>query len=171
MKTKEEIAELAQKAYDLGFKYEVEYRGCGQCLLGAVQDVLEIQNEHVFKAGSGLAGGIGLMGDSACGGFVGGVMFLSSLLGREKNNFSDPEGIRFRSFEIAKKLHDKFIEEFGAVNCHAIHLKAFGRPYYLWDQDQYEKFDQAGGHSDKCPHVVGLAAKWVVEIAAEEGLI
>jgi len=171
MKSKEAVAELAKKAYDTGYKYEVEYRGCGQCLVGAVQEVLGLDDPTVFKAASGFAGGVGLMGDSACGGYAGGVMILSGFRGRTKDNITDPERIRFKSFELAGKLHEKFIKEFGTVNCHGIHMGVFGRPYYLWDEDQMGKFDEAGGHSDKCPHVVGLAAKWVVEVLAEEGLL
>jgi len=171
MKSEAEVAELIQKAYDAGYRNEVEYRGCGQCLVGAIQDVLGLNDPSVFKAASGFAGGIGLMGDSACGGYAGGAMILSCFKGRTKDNFGDPERVRFKSFDLSRKLHDKFIKEFGTVNCHGIHMSTFGRPYYLWDQDQMGKFDEAGGHSDKCPHVVGLAAKWVIEVLAEEGLI
>jgi len=166
-----EMEELKQRARELGFTYEIEYRGCGQCLVGAVQDALGIKNDEVFKAATGFAGGIGLNQDSACGGYAGGVMILSSFLGREKGNFGDPENVRFKSFALAKKLHDRFIQEYGAVNCHGIHLKIFGRPFYLWDPDQMAKFDLAGGHSDKCPGVVGRAAEWTVELLAQEGLI
>jgi len=165
------VQALGEKAYKLGFEYEVTYRGCGQCVIGAIQDTLGIKEDAVFKAATGFAGGIGLMQDSACGGYAGGVMILSSFIGREKDTFGDPEKKRFTSFALAKKLHDKFIKEFGTVNCHGIHLKMFGRPYYLWDPDQMAKFDEAGGHTDKCPHVVGTAARWVIELLAEEKLI
>ena len=171
MKSPEEVEKLAQKAYDLGFEYEVEYRGCGQCALGALQDALGVKNDAVFKAATGFGGGIGLAGDSACGAYVAGVMFLSSLKGREKDNFADPERVRFQAFANAKKLHDKFIEEYGSVNCQGIQNKIFGRPFFLWDEDQMKKFDDAGGHADKCPHVVGLAAKCTVELAAELDLL
>ncbi|MEW5726034.1 MAG: C-GCAxxG-C-C family protein, partial [Thermodesulfobacteriota bacterium] len=166
-----EIAVLAKKAFDLGYKYEIDYKGCGQCALGAIQDALGLRDDAVFKAATGLAGGVGLMGDCGCGAYLGGVMALSSFLGRTKDAFADPDKVRFKSFALARKLHERFLEEYGTVNCHAIHLNVFGRPFFLWDDDERVKFDQAGGHSTKCPQVVGLGAKWVVELLAQEGLI
>lgn len=171
MLSPEEVQKVKDKAYQLGFEYEGKYRGCGQCLVAAVQDAIGIQNDPVFKATTGFAAGIGLMQDSACGGYAGGVLVLGSFMGRVRDNFVDPERIRFRAFEMARKLHDKFIAELGSVNCHGIQLKMFGRSYYLWDQDDLAKFDEAGGHTEKCTHVVGLAAGWTVEILAEEKLI
>ena len=98
-------------------------------------------------------------------------MILSSFIGREKHIFDDPEKKRFVSFALARKLHNKYIEEWGVVNCHGVQLKILGRPYYLWDSEEMKKFDEAGGHTDKCPHVVGATARWVIEILAEEKLI
>ena len=162
---------LAQRAYELGFEYEKNYRGCGQCLVAAVQDVLDLRNDVVFKSLTGYAGGGGIVGDSGCGAYVGGILILSLLLGRERDNFADPEGIRFKSYELARKLHDRFIAEYGSAICRNIQMKLMGRPYYLADQDEMDKFDQAGGHSTICPEVVGKAARWVVELILKEKLL
>lgn len=59
--------EMLTKAYELGFKYEKEYYGCCQCVLAAIQDTLGIENEAVFKSGTGLAAGIGLTGAGSFG--------------------------------------------------------------------------------------------------------
>jgi len=85
--------ELLEKAYKLGFEYEKIYRGCSQCAIAAIQDTLDIRDESVFKVDTGLAAGGGLTGIGACGGYVGGVMVLSQLLGRERSNFEDPEQV------------------------------------------------------------------------------
>jgi len=53
-------SELLKSAYDTGFRYERDYHGCAQALVGALQEVLGIENPDVFKAASGLGGGIGL---------------------------------------------------------------------------------------------------------------
>ena len=45
-----------------------------------------------------------------------------------------------------------------------------GRSFNLWDREDYKAFLEAGGHTDKCPVVVGNAAKWAVEILLREGL-
>jgi len=59
---KEQVSEIAEKAYDLGFEYEKVYRGCSQAGLAAIQDILNIKNDDVFKAATGFAGGGGLSG-------------------------------------------------------------------------------------------------------------
>jgi len=162
---------VTQKAYDLGYEYEKTYRGCGQCVMGALQDAFDMRDDSLFKAMTGYAGGGATTGEGGCGAYVAGILFLSSLKGRERNNFADPERIRFQTFALARKLHDKFIAEFGCVNCRDIHIKMFGRPYYLPDADEMRKFDDAGGHTTVCTEVCGKGARWAAELAIEEGLI
>jgi C_GCAxxG_C_C family probable redox protein len=162
---------LLKKAYDLGFEYEKTYRGCAQCVVAALQDTFDIRDDAIFKAASGFAGGCGLTGIGVCGGFAGAVMVLSQLLGRERTDFSDPKGVRFKSFDIASLLADRFLEEFGTVICHGVQEQKFGRSYNLRDPDEFKKFHDAGAHDVKCPEVVGKAAQMAVEIALAEGLV
>lgn len=163
--------ELVQKAYRLGYEYEQVYRGCSQCVLAAIYDALGVQNDPVFKAATGLAGGGGLTGDTGCGAYSGAILALGSFMGRERSDFKDEKGLRFRSHAMARKLHTRFIQEFGSAVCRDIQSRLMGRPFYLADSDDFRKFDEAGGHSEKCPQVVGKAAQWAVEILAEEGLL
>jgi C_GCAxxG_C_C family probable redox protein len=163
--------QVVDKAYDLGFKNEEQYGGCGQCVVAALQDALDMPNDAVFKSMSGYAGGGATVGDGSCGAYVAGILFLSGLKGRERDNFADPERVRFESFALARKLHRKFIDEFGTIICREMQMKLFGRPYYLPDPDEMKKFLDAGGHTTHCPDVCGKAAKWAAEIAFEEGLI
>jgi len=162
---------LLQKAYDLGFHYEQTYRGCAQCVLAALQDTFQMPNEAVFKAMSGFAGGSALMGAAGCGAYSGAIAFLSSLRGRERDKFADPERLRFVSFANARKVHDRFIAEYGTVVCRELHSKLFGRPFFMPDPDEMRKFDEAGGHATVCPEVCGNAARWAAEVALAEGLI
>jgi C_GCAxxG_C_C family probable redox protein len=157
-----------KEAYDLGFEYEKVYKGCSQCVLAAIQDLFEAKNDDVFRAASGLAGGAGLCGDGCCGGYSGGIMALSQFYGRTREKFLDPDRTRKRSFDLAKKLHDKFIAEYGSVICRDIQQKIFGRPFYIRDADEFGKFEKAGAHDEKCPAVVGKATRWVAEILMEE---
>ena len=76
--------EMMEKAYKLGFKYEQDYRGCTQCAIAAIQDTLNIKNDFVYKAGSGLAGGLGECIDGVCGGYSGGAMMISAFFGRTR---------------------------------------------------------------------------------------
>ena len=160
--------DMRKKAYDKGFEYEKTYMGCSQCILAAIQDLFEVRNDDVFRAVSGLAGGIGSCGDGACGAYTGGVIALSQLFGRTRENFLDPNRTRKRASDLAKRLHDQFIAEYGTIICRDIQQKIFGRPFYLRDADDFKKFEEAGAHEEKCPSVVGNSARWVAEILMEE---
>ena len=131
---------LLDKAYELGFEYEKVYRGCAQCVIAAIQDTLNIRDDSVFRAGTGLAGGGGLTGTGVCGGYVGAVMVISQVVGRERSNFEDPEGIRYKTFELTRKFLGDYMRKLGSIICRDIQLKKFGRPYYIADANDYEKF-------------------------------
>ena len=161
---------LLKKAYELGSECARKYKGCSQCVVAAVQDLLGIREDAVFKAATALAGGIGLSGIGPCGGISGGVLILSQLIGRERANIEDPENTRAKSYDLAQKLVEAYLEEFGAIACRDVQIKKFGRSYYLRDPQEKEKFQEAGGHSDKCPDVVGKAAQMTVRIILDEGL-
>ncbi len=158
-----------KQAYDLGFKYEKEYYGCSQCVLLAIQDTFNLENETVFKSASGLAAGIGLLG-SVCGALTGGVMALSLKYGRDLQAFKagDPEGKRLKAYEKARKLYKRFEDEYGSVICKDIQKKIFGRSFNLNDPQDFKEFEEAGAHVDKCPGVVGRAAQWIAEIILED---
>jgi C_GCAxxG_C_C family probable redox protein len=164
--------ELTSKAYSLGFEYEEQYGGCAQCVIAALQDVLELRSEGsaaVFKAATSLEGGVGCEGDGHCGAYSGGVMMFGHIIGRERDNLADPQSIRKQTNVLAQTLHKRFIERYGTVICQGIHRNIFGRPYYLRDSTERDKFREAGGHVDKCTAVVGEAARWTVEILIEAG--
>jgi C_GCAxxG_C_C family probable redox protein len=164
----------AEKAYELGKEYEKAYKGCSQCAMAALQDALGIRNDDIFKAATGLAGGGGGTLDGSCGAYVGCILVLGSLLGRERDKFDDFESIApdSRTFELIRKFRDKYIQEYGSVVCRNIQTKVLGRPYYIIDPDEFEKFEAAGGHSDNgCPAVVGKAARWMAELILEEKLL
>jgi len=168
---KEIMEEALEKAYNLGKEYEKTYRGCSQCVIAALQDVLGVGSDDVFKAATGLAGGTGLTCDSGCGAYMGAVLFLGSILGRERKNFSDPEGVRFKTHKLIRKFRDKFIQEYGSVICRDIQNRVLGRYYYLPDPQEFEKFHNAGAHDIHCPEVVGKASRWMTEIILQEGLL
>ncbi len=163
--------QIEQKAYDLAAAYEEKYGGCGQAVMAALQDAFNMPNDAVFKSLSGYAGGGATVGDGGCGAYVAGILWLSGLRGRERDNFADPERVRFESFALARKLHKDFLDEYGCIICREMQAKLFGRPYYLPDADEMKKFLDAGGHTTVCPVVCGNAARWTAKIALDEGLI
>ena len=161
----------AEKAYQLGKKYEQTYKGCSQCVIAALHDTFSIRNDAIFKAATGLAAGGGASIDGSCGAYSGGIMVLSYLMGREREDFADSGGILLRNFELIRRLHDEFIQEYGSVICCNIQTKIFGRSYYLADMDEFERFEKAGGHDAlHCPEVVGKAARWAAALINEASL-
>ena len=162
---------LSRQAYELGYKYEQDCRGCGQCLLAAVLDTLKLKRNELFQSATALAGGVGLLGDGCCGAYLGGVMLLGDMVGRSRDNLDDKEGHRFKTYKLAAEFHRYFIEQYGTVICRDIQAKTMGRGYFIADTDEMAKFEEAGGHFDKCPEVVGLAGGWLIELLAKNDML
>lgn len=162
---------VKKTAYDLAYFYEQKYGCCSQCVLGAIKNTIGNISDEVFKSSTGLAAGLS-GGGYACGALTGGIMALSCYLGREINNFPDPDGIRFRTFDISRRLVSRFEQEYGerGGDCAVIQKCIMGRSYDILKGER-DQFLEDGGHDDKCPAVCGNAAVWVIEILEEEGLI
>lgn len=163
-----QIKELGQRAYDLGFFYEKKYRGCAQCTIAAVVEVLEIDAPALFKSASALASGGGLTCEGSCGGFSGGAMVIGMLTGRRLKYFDDDQENKMRAFRMTRELAEKFNEFYGSVICEEIHEVLFGRHYNLWDNSQKDMFEADGAHLEKCTSVVGNSARWTIEIILTE---
>ena len=159
--------EILQKIYNLAYKYEAERGSCPQCVLAAIFETLKIGDEQTIKSADALAGGGALSTKGTCGALVGGLLAISSIVGRDYENFSKGNKRR-RVFQFSKKLYDKFVEEYGSPICCDIHKKLFGRTFNLMDPNDYAEFDKLGAHVDKCPKVSGNVAKWTAEIILEE---
>ncbi|GAB1482486.1 hypothetical protein MASR2M78_13010 [Treponema sp.] len=162
--------EIIKKAYELGFKYEKTYKGCAQCTLAALFEVTGKTNEILFKAASALSGGIAITGDGSCGGYTGGVLYMGSQIGRRIERIPvDGDKIdQYRSYEMAQKLHDKYIETYGSVTCSDIHKVIFDKSYCLRTKAVRDEFEAAGAHADKCTTVIAMTSSWVAEIMYEE---
>jgi C_GCAxxG_C_C family probable redox protein len=156
------------RAYELGFGYERDFRGCAQSTIAAVQDTLGLRNDFIFKAASGLAGGCGLFGDGTCGAYTGGSMLLSSFFGRRRSRFDDDRDEKKCANLMIKQLRDRYLAEYGSIICSGVQTKIFGRSFDLWSRQDREDFEQAGAHTDKCTSVVGNASAWTMEILLQE---
>lgn len=161
---KESKEDIIGKAYQLGLKYENTYHGCGQTTLAAVQDALGLINNDVFKAATGFAGGFGRSGIGICGVLTAGVLMISYIFGRSRENFRDPERKRAKVYELIMKLIHKFLNEYGSIYCRDIQKKITGKSYNLWDTREYEEFHNL----NVSPKTVAKAAKWITEIILEE---
>lgn len=171
MKNEAKVAALAARAYELGVQYEQQFRGCGQCLLAAVLDTLDLERNELFQAATPFAGGIGLAGDGSCGAYLGSMLLIGDRVGRSRADIADPTGIRFKTHALAGKFRDAFVAEFGSVTCGAVQTDLMGRSFDLRVPQDRAAFDAAGGHADKCPHVVGRSAQLLVRLLADEDLL
>jgi len=171
--------ELLQKVYDFGVAYESHSFSCSQSAVAALYRVLDFPSALV-KASCSNAGGTAGHLVGTCGGVVGGMMVLDYFTGRPFEHMSDKEVIEdpnvndlSAAIEVAKWLPKKYMEEYGSINCVNIQFQIYGRPFYLEDPDEMQKLEEAGGHSnpEKCPRVVGNAAKWTMEILLDKGAV
>lgn len=161
-----------RKGYELGYRYERDYKGCAQCTLAAVLDLLEREEPVLFRAANGFAAGGSLYGDGICGGYSGGIMALGLFAGRVRENFDGDRAEKDKCYAYTKRLHDRFIETYGTVTCSEVHKEIFGRSFCLRVLEDKPAFEEAGAHNqDKCPAVVGSAAAWVAEILFDEGIL
>jgi len=155
---------IKKNAYDLGFAYERDCRGCAQSAIAAIQDAIGVRNDYIFKSASGMAAGMCKLGDGPCGGYSGGVMVISTFIGRVRERFDDDAENRRLSYSLGKFLHDKYMETYGSIICSDIQKVVFGKSYNLLDDEDCESFERDGAHVDKCTSVIGNASAWAVEI-------
>ncbi|MDG6244606.1 MAG: C-GCAxxG-C-C family protein [Methanolobus sp.] len=163
--------EILNKAYDKGFEYEQKYGYCAQAVLSAIQDIFGEINDEVIQASHSLAGGGSLDGDGTCGGYSGAMMAISAFFGRKRDQFGEGEIFDWmESSKLSKRIKQEFIDEYGSIICNDIQKEVFGNSYDLWDPKEFEAFEKAGAHVDKCPSITGNAAKWTAKVLLEEGV-
>ena len=160
MKT-DELLDLAEKK---AVECEFSYHGCSQCVLLAIQEVFHLGNDMVFKASSGLGGGIGRM-HSVCGALLAGAMALGMKHGRGKNELENIDKL-FSSMEHVGKLYGRFKKEFGSVMCHEIRKELLGEYIDTKIPEEYERAVSLGLY-EKCSVLVGKTARMVAELMLE----
>ena len=164
---KEKKDEILNKAFELGKKYEQECTGCAQTAVAAIFESLGIWNEDVFRAASGLADGLGLTGDGSCGALVGSSMVIGYLFGRGREDFKDMYK-PMKSYTLVKKLHDKYLKQYGSCRCFDVQEKTMGRTFNLWNADEMKEAFKAG-MMDNCSTIVGNVAKLATKIILNNG--
>jgi C_GCAxxG_C_C family probable redox protein len=166
MRSGERVERARKKAH----KYERDYSGCAQSVLGAVQEEFDIGSRDSFKAASTLAGGVARQGET-CGAIVGALSALGLVIGRERiedtpvyraaMDLAVQVSIRFRR-EMKKQFG--FRNELQNTSCRHIQEMIYGRSFDLANKEELQAFLDAGGHGDTgCPKVCGIAAQVVAE--------
>jgi hypothetical protein len=171
---------MSEKAYKVAQKMEAEYGECSQATIRGIQEAYGEKDDDIVRYLGNFAAGTGLQGDGQCGAYSACIYFFGTKYARDvkdidttKKIFSGNTTKALADLKagriLVKKLHGKFIEKFGSIICHQIHRNLYGRPYYLLDEDEVEKFFAAGGHDKNkgAPIVCGNAAKWAIEIYEE----
>jgi hypothetical protein len=134
-------AEIIQKAYDLGYKYEAEMKGCAQCTVAALQDAVDFvpADNAVFLASSCVDGGATPTGIANCGSFTGAGIVIGHICGRSREEFSDGSAL---SHKLLRQVYERYSAAYGSVLCKDI---------------------RAASGAD-CPRVVGNGARWTAEV-------
>jgi C_GCAxxG_C_C family probable redox protein len=149
--------EIGEKAGRLAEEYEKRCTGCAQSAVAGLLDALEIENDEVFRAASGLADGIGLTGDGSCGSLTGCSLVIGLLFGRERKDHLDMMK-PMKSYLLCRELHSDFIQHYGSCRCHDIQKKIMGRTFNLLDPEEFEAAWQMG-MLEHCSGVVGRAVR------------
>jgi C_GCAxxG_C_C family probable redox protein len=158
---------LIEKVRILAYNYEAELGSCPQCVLSAIMEILGVGDELTIKATDSLAGGTALSTKGTCGALVGGMLAIGSLEGRNYKDFKEGKKVR-RVFKYAKKLYERFVDEYDSPTCEGVQKRIFGRSFDLLNPKDYKEFEKAGAHVNKCPNVSGNVAKWTAEIILKE---
>jgi C_GCAxxG_C_C family probable redox protein len=158
---------ILDDVYHRAFDYEARLGSCPQCVLAALRETLGVGDDAIFKASQSLAGGTALSSEGTCGALAGGMLAISYLVGRTYQEFSEGQKKRL-VFKYIKQLYEKFVAEYKSALCCGVQKKLFGRSYVLLDKQEYEAFEKAGAHVDKCPSVAGNVARWTAEIILNE---
>lgn len=126
-----------------------------------MQEKLNVGNREVFKAGTALAGGVALHGET-CGALTGAIMAMGSLIGRKR--LKDIEQLE-KAMEPAGRIYTLFKEKIGHTLCWEIHKIRYGKSYRLFLPEEREAFHNMGGHNrEGCPEVCGIAARIAADV-------
>ena len=160
-KVSEEAKEELIRKIEQDARYnEVEYFGCCQVVLDALQRNLNIGNGGAFKAASALLGGVAMTRE-VCGALVGGVMAIGLVYGRAslETGKVGPENPEFLEARVrGSRLCDRFKEKFGSLRCADV-MVSVGRK----DFPRFNTVEAFEDHA-KCENVTGPAARFATEI-------
>jgi C_GCAxxG_C_C family probable redox protein len=160
-KTGRDRERLLGDVFESALKNLVQYSGCTQAVLGAVQEKVDGISKDVFKAANSLAGGVARQGET-CGALLGAILAIGAVTGRE--NFEDLESYR-RSMDLSIELFRRFKEEVGHTLCYDIQKAYYGRTYRLFIPEEREAFRSITTQGGKgCPEICGKAARMVAEM-------
>ena len=87
---------------------------------------------------------------------------------RCRDQFDGSRDNKYRTYDMARRLRQRYLDTYGNATCDDIHQRLMGRAFNLLDPADLAAFEAAGAHDDKCTNVVARAARWSLEIIGEE---
>jgi hypothetical protein len=127
-----------------------------------LQDTFGIKDDNMFKAASGLAGGIGGMHDT-CGSLLGACMMCGVTMGRSEKDFGDRDKA-MESAIAAGKLYKFYEKEFGSPTCREITRRFGGGVSYDMSVPWQFELAKEAGLFEKCEELAGKTAAKAAEL-------
>ncbi len=166
----EERERLLDRVQDKARALMEKYGGCGQCVLLALQQELDLPGgTDALKAAGFTNLGVARMGN-ICGALMGSIMAMGLAAGRSSLDepiYPRPEDVDEvyflpRSLLRIRDFYHSFVREFGSASCRDLQVRLFGRSYETVVMDEEEAFHKAGGHL-RCAEMVGRTARLAAE--------
>jgi C_GCAxxG_C_C family probable redox protein len=132
-----------------------------------LQEVFDMRDDNLFKAASGLAGGVGGMHD-VCGSLLGASLMLSLKYGRGREEIDNLERL-ISSGEAVGKLYKWFEKEFGSATCREIRTRFAGGVYYDRNVPWQAELVNESGSFEKCVELTGKVAAKAAEMLWSDG--
>ena len=159
--------QLAARAHGEGLEVEAKARHCGQATLSAILQSLDFREDAVVRAATPLAGGVALCGDGPCCSYLGATLALGVFAGRRRSRLDGDREAKQRCLSMCAELRRRYTDTYGGPTCQQVQLAKFGRCFDVWDEREREALEAAGAHMTGCTDVVGLGARWAVEILCQ----
>jgi len=153
------------KAAELAREYEYTIGSCPQCVTAALYETLDVGSPDVIQASDGLAGGTALSTSGTCGALVGGMLAISSVVGRSYKDFKAGSKQR-RVFVHTQRLYYRFVKKYSSAICGQVQQEVFGRCYDLLDAGEAKEFSEDATRKT-CPQVAADVTRWAAEIIVE----
>ena len=180
---KERKEKLINNSYQIGGKYVTTFWGCAQATYLATVDTLRTEGieilpkedeEKIFPALVGLAGGTGNVGVGSCGALVGTSFCVSLAANRSQGVDQKVQEAninnRWISYDAVYKYPaDRFLKAYNGLSCRAVTWARFGKHYDSWDpvaKAEFGKEEKERGcvlDTAGYPCTIARAVAWAVE--------
>lgn len=165
---------IIRRAKRDAYEHQAKYLMCAQGVLYALCHNLGIGSNDAYKAATYVCGGMG--GTNICGALVGARMAMGIAYGRA-NMYQQgwprevgPSHV-WDTLPLANdELSSRFQEYFGAVNCHEIQEKYFGKHFFIasdyGDPDQLKRHENGELYRVISTYAAAIC-EWTAGVAAE----